>query len=258
MFHIFIDSLELRSSDMKKQLLSLLLSATSMVGVSNAQTLVVSDLDNLVMGDPSTVLLTAHATVTNSGASDMDVLVEFNQIAGVQGAGHYFCWAVCYSEGQVSDGFQTPANHSVNIPAGQSVTNFYSDYVPHNTVGVATYEYCFFDKNDSSDKTCVQITFDTQNVGVEEVFQASGSAISESYPNPANNEAKINYSLKSDWETAEVTLYSMLGSKVKKIALKEKQGVLKMDVSTLPAGMYFYTLNVDGKNISTKKMLVTK
>lgn len=244
--------------DMKKHILFLFLGVISAIGLAQGQTLVVSELDDHVVGDPSASLLTANATVTNSGSSNMEVLVQFNQIAGVQGAGHYFCWAVCYSEGQVSDGFQTAATHSVTIGAGQSVTNFYADYVPHNTVGVATYEYCFVDENNPTDKTCVQIMFDTQNVGVEEVFQATGSAISESYPNPANKEAKINYSLKSNWETAEVTLYSMLGAKVKKIALKERQGVLKMDVSTLPAGMYFYTLNVDGKNISTKKMLVTK
>jgi hypothetical protein len=31
-----------------------------------------------------------------------------------------------------------------------------------------------------------------------------------------------------------------------------------LDVSSLPAGLYFYTLMVDGNAINTKKMLVTK
>jgi hypothetical protein len=50
----------------------------------------------------------------------------------------------------------------------------------------------------------------------------------------------------------------MLGSKVKNVNLTGDQGTLKMDVANLPSGMYFYTLSVDGKGISTKKMLVTK
>ncbi|MCF8464429.1 MAG: T9SS type A sorting domain-containing protein [Flavobacteriales bacterium] len=232
---------------------------SSIILNASAQSLSVTDYESHVVGLPSDALLQTHGTVTNNSSAPIDVLVKFNSISSVPaGAGHYFCWAVCYAEGSVYDGFQAPANHSINIPSGGSVTNFYADYLPHNSVGVATFEYCFFDEYNTSDETCVQITFDTQNVGVEEVFAASGSAISESYPNPATKEAKINYSLRSDWKTAEITLYSMLGAKVRKVALKEKQGVLKMDVSTLPAGMYFYTLMVDDKSISTKKMLVTK
>ncbi|MCF8461676.1 MAG: T9SS type A sorting domain-containing protein [Flavobacteriales bacterium] len=234
-------------------------SALIMTMSLSAQSLSVTDYESHVVGLPSDEALQTHGTVTNNSSAAIDVLVKFNLISSVPaGAGHYFCWAVCYAEGAVYDGFQAPANHSINIGPGASVTNFYADYLPHNSVGIATFEYCFFDENNTSDETCIQITFDTQNVGVEEVFAATGSAVSESYPNPANREAKINYSLKSDWKAAEITLYSMLGAKVKKMALKEKQGVLKMDVSTLPAGMYFYTLTVDDKNISTKKMLVTK
>lgn len=223
-----------------------------------AQTIIVSELDDYVAGESSTLLLTARATVSNSGSTDIDVLVEFNQVLGVQGAGHYFCWAVCYNEGQVSSGFQTPPNHFVTIPAGQSVANFYADYVPHNTIGAAIYEYCFYDKANPTDKTCVQITFDTQNVGIEDVFASDNSGISESYPNPATSTVNINYSLKQGWKNANIVVYSMLGSQVKNLGINQNAGTASMDVSSLPAGMYFYTLNVDGEAISTRKMLVTK
>ncbi len=225
----------------------------------NAQSLVISDLENIVYGEPSASVLTTHATVTNTSSAPVTVSVEGGHLSGAPvSANYYFCWFVCYSAIPVANHFQIPANHVITLAPGQDTSVFAAYYEPQGQVAIAEFEYCFTNADDVQDQTCVTITFDTQNVGVEEVFQATGSAISESYPNPANKEAKINYSLNANWETAEVTLYNMLGAKVKKTALKEKQGVLKMDVSTLPSGMYFYTLNVDGKSISTKKMMVTK
>lgn len=224
----------------------------------DGQTLTVSNLDDIVYGEPSASYLQAQATITNTGSTDMDVMIRFNEVmAGPTGSGHYFCWAVCYNEGSISDGFVVPAQHAVTIPAGASSNNFYSDYVPHGTVGIAMYRYTFYDGANPSDETVIDITFDTQNVGVEELKDGA-NGVSESYPNPATEVANINYALQQSWQNAEVELYSMLGSKVKTIKLKEDQGTLKLDVSTLPAGMYFYTLSVDGKAVNTKKMLITK
>lgn len=222
------------------------------------QTLVASDVDNVVYGDPSANYLQGQATITNTGSTDMNVLVKFEEVmAGPVGSGQYFCWAVCYNEGSITDGFVTPAQHYVTIPAGSSTTNFYSDYVPHGTVGIATFRYTFYDSSNPTDETSIDITFNTQNVGVQEL-QAGVNGISESYPNPARSVAKVNYSLEQGWRSAEVKVYSMLGSLVKKVALKEDRGTLKLSVADLPSGMYFYTLSVNDHDISTKKMLVTK
>lgn len=222
-----------------------------------AQTLVVSDFDELVYGEPTAPFIQAPAVVTNSGSTPMNVMVRFDEVsAGPTNSGHYFCWAICYSEGAVTDGFVTPSQHALTIDAGASVNNFYSDYVPNGTVGTATYRYTFYDQSNPSDETSIEITFDTQNVGIEEL-EAGSNAISESYPNPASRVAKMNYTIAPAVQNAEVVVYSMLGAKVKQVGLEEKQGTLKIDVSSLPSGMYFYSLVVDDKAISTKKMLVT-
>ena len=221
------------------------------------QTLVVSDLDDLVYGEPSASFIQAQAVITNTGSTPMNVLVRFEEVsAGPTNSGHYFCWAICYSEGAVTDGFVTPSQHALTIDAGASTTNFYSDYVPNGTVGMATYRYTFYDQTNPTDATSIDITFDTQNVGIEEL-EVGSNAISESYPNPASNVAKVNYSVTPTAESAAVVVYSMLGAKVKEVRLEENQGTLTLDVASLPSGMYFYSLVVDDKAISTKKMLVT-
>ena len=223
------------------------------------QTLVVSDLDDLVYGEPSAAFIQAQAVITNSGSTPMNVMVRFEEVsAGPVNCGHYFCWAICYSEGAVTDGFVTPSQHALTIDAGASTNNFYSDYVPNGTVGLATYRYTFYDQSNPSDETSIDITFDTQNVGIEDVLASSNSGISESYPNPANSNVKMNYSLEPGWNNANLTIYSMLGSQVENVNLNENQGTLNVDVSSLPAGLYFYTLMVDGNAINTKKMLITK
>jgi hypothetical protein len=244
---------------MRKNLFMLGASFLMTFGVS-AQSISITNVDELVLADPSESLLQAHATLTNNSSAPIDVLVRFNEIsAGPVGSGHYFCWAVCYTEGGVADGFQTPANHSVTIDAGATnSSSFYSDYVPHGTIGMASYEYCFSDENNPSDETCIQIIFDTRNVGIEDVFATNNSGISEAYPNPANSNVKMNYSLEPSWNNATLDVYSMLGSRVRTLSINEKSGTVNLDVSSLPAGLYFYTLMVDGNAINTKKMLVTK
>jgi hypothetical protein len=224
-----------------------------------AQTLVVSDLDDLVYGEPSESFIQAQAVITNSGSTPMNVMVRFEEVsAGPTNSGHYFCWAICYSEGAVTDGFVTPSQHALTIDAGASTNNFYSDFVPNGTVGIATYRYTFYDQTNPSDETSLEITFDTQNVGIKDVLTSGKSGISESYPNPAASDVNINYSLTPGWNQANLAIYSMLGSQVQSVNLNENQGTLNLDVSSLPAGLYFYTLVVDGNAINTKKMLVTK
>lgn len=242
---------------MKKSVLVILMSAFGLSAIG--QSIVVTDLDDYVYGEPSTSLLKANATVTNSSNAEMDVMVRFEEVSAIPaGAGHYFCWTVCYTEGSINDGFETPAVHAITIPAGGSVTNFFSDYIPHGTVGVVTFRYTFFDKDNPSDATPIEVTFDTQNVGIEDVFESDDSGISESYPNPAVDEAKINYSVKAGAESAELIIYNMLGSKVKVLPLTEEQGTVKVDVNALPSGLYFYSMIVDEQEVSTRKMLVTK
>ena len=49
----------------------------------------------------------------------------------------------------------------------------------------------------------------------------------------------------------------MLGKVIKEIALNDKQGTLKVDVSELKAGIYFYAFMLNDKAITTKKLIVS-
>jgi hypothetical protein len=44
---------------------------------------------------------------------------------------------------------------------------------------------------------------------------------------------------------------------VKEVAIADKQGIAKLNVSDLNAGIYFYSIIVDNKQVTTKKLIVS-
>lgn len=82
--------------------------------------------------------------------------------------------------------------------------------------------------------------------------------ISNAYPNPASEFVAFNYKLAPEVSSADVTVYNLLGSVIGKYDLDSFEQTLRIDVSNLQAGIYFYTVTVDNQNIKTKKFLVKK
>ena len=237
---------------MKKLVLSAsLILATA--GLYAQNSLTIASLERNVWGAATTSIMQSIGTVENTnGSGPIAVRAERITIDTVPGSQNYFCWEQCY---------EPPTSISpttITLAPGARMDQFYADYKPNGTVGVSTLAYCFYDDANPVDSVCATVRFTSSGVGIQDVFMGNESGVSESFPNPAKTIAKINYALAAGWQKAELTVYSMLGSKVKKVNLKEDQGTLKLNVADLPSGMYFYTLVVDNKDISTKKMLVTK
>lgn len=83
------------------------------------------------------------------------------------------------------------------------------------------------------------------------------SAISNPFPNPANSIVSMKYDINEFSEKGEIVFYDMLGKSVKEITLSDKKGTAKINVDDLNSGIYFYSFLVDGKAISTKKLVVS-
>ena len=76
------------------------------------------------------------------------------------------------------------------------------------------------------------------------------------YPNPANNEATIDYKLKAGQTGVSFVLYDLLGTKVKDIEISEIKGSLKLNTSGLTEGIYFYSLLINNESFLTQKLIV--
>lgn len=210
-----------------------------------------SNVQSWTGGEPSDALLTAHASVKNISASPKVTAVRYNEVSLVTGASHYFCWAVCYTAGNVPDGFESP--HPVTLAADEISHVFYADYLPQGTSGISTMEYCFFDTANGTDQACFQMVFDTENVGVED---AQTLIVLGAYPNPANDELTITYQFANDIKNPRIEIYDMLGSKVKSVKLKELGGKKVIDTSTIPSGMYFYKMASESMDLGLRKFMV--
>lgn len=84
---------------------------------------------------------------------------------------------------------------------------------------------------------------------------ANEAKLYQNAPNPAKGETSIRYYLPDNSENASITIYNLSGQLVKTIGLREK-GNGNITLTGLQSGSYLYQLNVNGKRIDSKKMLI--
>ncbi len=78
-------------------------------------------------------------------------------------------------------------------------------------------------------------------------------------PNPFNAETEIRYALPHDVATATLYIYDMQGTQIRQYAIEGRgEGSVTVSASSLKAGMYIYALVADGKEIDTKRMILTR
>ncbi|MEI6487638.1 MAG: T9SS type A sorting domain-containing protein [Bacteroidota bacterium] len=169
-----------------------------------------------------------------------------------------FCWGgTCYGY---------PANVSTyneNIASGDSVNfaqgGMHIHFVSGPSTVIRKVHYKIYNTNTTTfpaDTTGFTIQYDPTGAGVNEL-KADGE-ISNVFPNPASGNAIIKYDVSANGKKAKIVFYDMLGKEVKEINLNDKQGIAKVATDDLFAGVYFYSLLIDDKIISTKKFVVTR
>jgi len=85
------------------------------------------------------------------------------------------------------------------------------------------------------------------------------ASLGQNYPNPSIQSTTIVYTLPSVFSSAKIVIIDTSGKIFKEIPIS-KSGTNSISVETLslPAGTYYYSLWVDNRTISTKKMIVKK
>ncbi len=199
---------------------------------------------------PNNTNLSAHAEIVNINATETyDVVVENYNPVLVPGHATYFCWVICYD----TTVFLSP--DFITLGPGASTTSFVNYVVPSSISGHDEITYRFYDKHGNSDTVYVTFTYDFTTVGILEMT-TSKNLLSIKGPNPANTHTEISYVL-SGQKDARIIVTNMLGSKVKEINLSGNQNTLTVPVKDLLSGVYVYSLVVDGKVMSSKKLIVS-
>ncbi|MEM6842860.1 MAG: T9SS type A sorting domain-containing protein [Bacteroidota bacterium] len=90
------------------------------------------------------------------------------------------------------------------------------------------------------------------------LFANDALQISKVYPNPVSTAASIDYAFNDQLTPATVTIHNILGDRVLELKLDQSESNLKIPVERLPNGIYFYTLQLNGRGVTTKKFVIKK
>ncbi|MFL5765224.1 MAG: T9SS type A sorting domain-containing protein [Bacteroidia bacterium] len=82
------------------------------------------------------------------------------------------------------------------------------------------------------------------------------SAITATIPNPAKDQIGINYVLAKGTQNAALILQNVYGESIRTLQLNVSATSQHMDLSGLNSGIYFISLETNGRRIETKKIMI--
>lgn len=87
----------------------------------------------------------------------------------------------------------------------------------------------------------------------------SANKLFQNVPNPFNNSTIIGYELQSNFNKASILIFNLQGTLITSYPLSAGgKNQISIKSSEFKPGMYLYSLTIDGKEIDTKKMILTK
>ncbi len=113
---------------------------------------------------------------------------------------------------------------------------------------------------DKQIKNCCQAAANQNGSSTTVSNQPNGAALYQNTPNPFSIEAQIKCFIPKQSQTSQLFIYNLQGKQLLKKQISEKENVsVNISGSELGgAGTYLYTLIIDGKEIDTKKMILTE
>jgi len=99
-----------------------------------------------------------------------------------------------------------------------------------------------FEPTDISDATAIPAT----------------ASLAQNVPNPFTERTTIRFTLPDDTKNACICIFDMSGKMLKQIPVNSSMQGATIQGYEFPAGMYLYSLVVDGKEVDTKRMILSK
>lgn len=104
----------------------------------------------------------------------------------------------------------------------------------------------------------------TINFSVEEkpekgnIYNSRFITLHDVYPNPVTDNATVYYKILEDNVKARILMRNILGNLVGDYELNPAETQLRLKTEDLNAGIYFYTLYLEGESVITHKLIVKK
>lgn len=237
---------------MKIKLLALILFTGSL---AFAQSLSVARIDSSHCFEPNAYLtneLIGYIDITNNSSNTIDVLARRID-KGYDGLtdSNAICWGgQCWTPSTSISPFPTTLGPGQTSNPADFSAHVYPDGDGKSYRGPIT--YVFYDQNNPTDSLVVRLNF---RVGTVLSLEKTGFENFSVYPNPATSQLNIKYS-GMNGKDISFELVNMVGNKVYSRKLETIDADLKLDISNLPRGVYFYIVKSEGKVNTTKKLVI--
>jgi hypothetical protein len=143
-----------------------------------------------------------------------------------------------------------------NVSSLVTTQGRYNLYPPNSWNGRFIPTYAFTNASYAFEHHLISYKVTSLNVGIEEELQGN-IGLAQNVPNPATGETMIRYSLENGGDV-QLDIFDVTGKQI----LSFDQGTqargtyqIEFNTNNLQAGVYFYTLNVNGERV-TRRMVV--
>jgi len=235
---------------MKRYLPFLLLSLFSFSGF--AQSLTIEDLDGNdvsnttinILGYPSDETITTQFNVFNSNDETLNVDAVRYEDECITGSGEFFCWTLCLASEECGTNYVRGMPFALGVDGNSYSTlplivDFEPSYLSDEDgeEGNACYTYVLFDASNESDSVAITVCYNIAYAN--SINEYSANALSNVYPNPANE--MIYVTMNESIDNARFEIYTMVGTRVASKQFSNANGKVEIEVSDLPNGVYMLT-----------------
>jgi hypothetical protein len=155
--------------------------------------------------------------------------------------------------------YPSTSDRSIKLRSSAAISAYYRAKLPavaaaSNVPTVA--------KTRSNPEIASVFTPEIRNAGSDEAqsedffFVGDKLKVRNAFPNPASDYAEIYYQLEHTTTNAKIVIYNAILANVGEYELDRSERQLRLPTRDLPTGVYFYQLQLDGKKVATKKLLV--
>jgi hypothetical protein len=206
------------------------------------------------LGAAGTVLK-ANVTITNTSAVPLTLRLTQNNPSLLPGHSLIICWGDFCTPDQ-------PANEPLvlqpNVPYNGLIIELKT--LPTAQEGASTVSYVLQNATDLRDRVTLNYTFNVTRATNQLVPALRNQpTLLPPVPNPATDVVNLGYSIPAGLvQRAALRLHDLMGREVYREALSDTENPAQVSVKGLKAGVYFCSLEIDGKAVATRRLAVTR
>jgi hypothetical protein len=232
------------------------LKAQSYLNITDPQGAVVNGMTVQVDGQANDPLMELDLSVTLLGTATDVIGLKRYEVNVVPATINYFCWFECYVPWSAGQYPLYVAPDPVQLSESNAFTGFHAYYNPNGVSGSSTFRYVWYTADGSTDSVFVNIVFNASPVGLaEQVAERAGVSAS---PNPCNGGAvKFTFTGTPASQGGTLMMRNTLGEVVRSMRVTPGQRDLTMFADGLANGIWFASLEKDGRMLATQRLVIT-